>query len=149
MGFRENGYLLLATESMLPAMRDNNALQRALGADVHFRDPDELRVRFPWLGAGGIAGGFLSDSNEGYVDPYSLLQAYRRKARSLSVDFMHDEAISVQGEGGRVTGVTFAGAAAGVGGAPEICASLGIELPVESRVIRKISPGRRNRADMR
>ena len=143
VGFRENGYLLLATESMLPAMRENNALQRALGADVHFRTPDELRARFPWLGTGGIAGGFLSDSNEGYVDPYSLLQAYRRKARSLGVDFVHDEAISVQGEGGRVTGVTLAGAgavacgvavnAAGAYGAPEICASLGIELPVESR----------------
>ena len=143
VGFRENGYLLLATESMLPAMRDNNALQRELGADVHFRTPDELRARFPWLGAGGIAGGFLSDSNEGYVDPYSLLQAYRRKARSLGVDFAHDEAVSVQGEGGRVTGVTLAKAgvvacgvavnAAGAYGAPEICASLGVELPVESR----------------
>ena len=143
VGFRENGYLLLATESMLPAMRDNNALQRELGADVHFRAPDELRARFPWLGTGGIAGGFLSDSNEGYVDPYSLLQAYRRKARSLGVDFVHDEAISVQGDGGRVTGVTLAGAgavscgvavnAAGAYGAPEICASLGIDLPIESR----------------
>ena len=143
VGFRENGYLLLATESMLPAMHDNNALQRELGADVHFRAPDELRARFPWLGTGGIAGGFLSDSNEGYVDPYSLLQAYRRKARSLGVDFVHDEAISVQGDGGRVTGVTLAGAgavacgvavnAAGASGAPEICASLGIDLPIESR----------------
>ena len=143
VGFRENGYLLLATESMLPAMRDDNALQRELGADVHFRAPDELQARYPWLATGGIAGGFLSDSNEGYVDPYSLLQAYRRKARSLGVDFVHDEALSVRSEGGKVTGVTLAGAgavacgvavnAAGAWGAPEICASLGVELPVESR----------------
>ena len=143
VGFRENGYLLLATESMLPAMLENNAVQRALGADIHFRTPDELQARHPWLGAGGIAGGFLSDSGEGYLDPYSLLQAYRRKARSLGVDFVRDEAVSVQHDGARITGVTLAeggavdcGAvvnAAGAGGAAEICASLGVELPVESR----------------
>ena len=143
MGFRENGYLLLATESMLPTMLDNNAVQRDLGADVHFRDTEELRARYPWIDTGGIAGGFLSDSNEGYVDPYSLLQAYRRKARSLGVDFVRDEALSVQGDGARVTGVTLAEAGvvacgvvvntAGAWGAPELCASLGVELPIESR----------------
>ena len=143
VGFRENGYLLLATESMLPAMLENNAVQRSLGADVHFRTPEELQARYPWLGAGGIAGGFLSDSGEGYLDPYSLLQAYRRKARSLGVDFVRDEAVSVQHDGARVTGVTLAGGgavacgavvnAAGAGGATELCASLGVELPVESR----------------
>ena len=143
VGFRENGYLLLATESMLPTMLDNNAVQRDLGADVHFRAPDELRARYPWIDTGGIAGGFLSDSNEGYVDPYSLLQAYRRKARSLGVDFVRDEVLSVQGDGARVTGVTLAEAGvvacgvvvntAGAWGAPELCASLGVELPIESR----------------
>ena len=143
VGFRENGYLLLATEAMLPAMLENNAVQRELGADVHFRDPDELRARFPWLVADGVAGGFLSDSNEGYVDPYSLLQAYRRKARSLGVEFVHDEAVSVHCDGARVTGVTLAGAgkvacgvvvnSAGAYGAPEICASLGVRIPIESR----------------
>ena len=143
VGFRENGYLLLTTDSMLPAMLENNAVQRALGADVHFREPDELRTRFPWLDTDGVAGGFLSDSNEGYIDPWALLQAYRRKARSLGVDFVHDEAVSVRSAGSRVTGVTLAAGgditcgavvnAAGASGAPEICASLGIEIPIESR----------------
>ena len=143
VGFRENGYLLLATESMLPVMLENNVLQRELGADVHFRASDELRARYPWLNTGGIAGGFLSDSNEGYIDPYSLLQAYGRKARSLGVEFVQDEALSVRSEGARVTGVTLAEGgdvacgvvvnAAGAYGAPEICASLGVELPIESR----------------
>ena len=143
VGFREKGYLLLATESMLPAMIESNAVQRELGADVHFRDPDALRTRFPWLDAGGVAGGFLSDSNEGYIDPYSLLQAYRRKARSLGVDFVQADALSVQSDGARVTGVTLAEGgdvacgvvvnAAGASGAPEVCASLEVELPIESR----------------
>ena len=143
VGFRENGYLLLATDAMLPVMLENNAVQRKLGADVHFRDPSELNARFPWLATDGVAGGFLSGSNEGYVDPYSLLQAYRRKARSLGVEFVHDEVLSVGSEGARVSGVTLARAgtvacgvvvnAAGAYGAPEICASLDVELPIESR----------------
>ena len=143
VGFRENGYLLVATEPMLPTMLDNNAVQRELGADVHFRSPHELRTRFAWLRTSDIAGGFLSDSGEGYVDPYSLLQAYRRKARSLGVEFVHDEVVSVRRDGARVTGVTLARAggvacgvvvnAAGASGAPEICGSLGVELPIESR----------------
>ena len=109
---------------------------------MHFRASDELRARYPWLNTGGIAGGFLSDSNEGYIDPYSLLQAYGRKARSLGVEFVQDEALSVRSEGARVTGVTLAEGgdvacgvvvnAAGAYGAPEICASLGVELPIES-----------------
>ena len=143
VGFRENGYLLVATESMLPSMHENLARQRELGADVHFRTPDELRARYPWLGTDDIAGGFLSDSNEGYVDPYSLLQAYRRKARSLGVDFVRDEALSVQHCGARAIGVMLAAGgrvdcgvvvnAAGALGVPEICASLGIAIPIESR----------------
>ena len=143
VGFRENGYLLLATDAMLPVMLENNAVQRELGADVHFRDSSELNARFPWLATDGVAGGFLSDSNEGYVDPYSLLQAYRRKARSLGVEFVHDEVLSVGSESARVSGVTLARAgtvacgvvvnAAGAYGAPEICASLDVELPIESR----------------
>ena len=143
VGFRENGYLLLATESMLPAMLENNAVQRELGADVHFRTPNELQARYPWLGADGIVGGFLSGSGEGYVDPYSLLQAYRRKARSLGVEFVRDEAVSVKRDGARVTGVALTeggsvacGAVvntAGASGAPEVCTSLGVALPVESR----------------
>ena len=143
VGLRENGYLLLATEPMLPAMLESNASQRELGADIHFRTPNELQARFPWLAVDGLAGGFLSDSNEGYIDPYSLLQAYRRKARSLGVDFVHDEAVSVRSSGAQVTGVNLAGRghvacgtvvnAAGAYGAPEICASLGVEIPIESR----------------
>jgi FAD-dependent oxidoreductase domain-containing protein 1 len=85
VAFRERGYLLLATPEMLPVMQANHAVQLENGADIAFQSPDELRARFPWLGADGLAGGFLGLSNEGWLDPYALLQAFRRKARSLGV----------------------------------------------------------------
>ena len=82
-------------------------------------------------------------SGEGWVDPYSLLQAFRRKARSLGVDLVHDEALRVARAGSRVTSVTLrqggeipAGAvvnAAGASGVKEIANTVGIDLPIESR----------------
>ncbi len=143
VGFRENGYLLLATRAMLPVMLENNALQRALGADVHFRESAMLQARYPWLRADGLAGGFLSDSNEGYLDPYSLLQAYRRKARAAGVAFLEDEVAALRRASGRITKLRLAGGheiscgavinAAGVAGARALCDSAGLPLPVESR----------------
>ena len=143
VGFREEGYLLLASPAMVPQMLENNALQRQLGAAIEFQKPEALEERFPWLNTHGLGGGFLGTHNEGWLDPYSLLQAYRRKARSLGVTYIHDEAVDVTRRGGVVTSVTLrdagevhAGAvvnAAGASGLTTISAKVGLELPIESR----------------
>ena len=143
LAWREGGYLLLATPETLPVMRENNAVQRAEGADIVLLDPPELERKFEWLNTDGIAGGCNGLSGEGWVDPYSMLQAFRRKARSLGVDIVHDEALRVARNGSRVRSVTLAkggefeaGAvvnAAGASGVKEIAATVGVELPIESR----------------
>ena len=143
LAWREGGYLLLATPETLSVMRENNAVQRAEGADIALLTPSELERRFEWLNTEGIAGGCNGLSGEGWVDPYSLLQAFRRKARSLGVDLVHDEALRVRRSGSRVASVTLrrggeveAGAvvnAAGASGVKEIAETVGIDLPIESR----------------
>jgi FAD-dependent oxidoreductase domain-containing protein 1 len=143
VGFKEQGYLLLATPEALPMMQANHATQLANGADIAFQTPAELATRFPWLDTGGLAGGFLGLSNEGWLDPYGLLQAFRRKARALDVTYVEDEAVGLIRHGGRVTAVTLraagriqAGAvldAAGARDAAKIAAMAGVELPVELR----------------
>ena len=143
LAWREGGYLLLATRETLPVMRENNAVQRAEGADVALLNPSELGRKFEWLNTDGIAGGCNGLSGEGWVDPYSLLQAFRRKARSLGVEVVHDEALRVIRAGARVQSVTLAkggeigaGAvvnAAGASGVKEIADTVGIDLPIESR----------------
>ena len=143
VGFRERGYLLLSTAEALPLMRDNNAVQRECGADIHFQSPAQLRERFPWLSTEGLAGAFLGLSNEGWVDPYSLLQAYRRKARSTGVDYVADEAVEVSRHNARVDSVRLrdggrveAGVVLNVAGArdaAQIAAQVGVDLPVEPR----------------
>jgi FAD-dependent oxidoreductase domain-containing protein 1 len=143
VGFREGGYLLLATPEALPLMQANHTTQRANGADIAFQTPDDLQTRFPWLDAAGLAGGFLGLSNEGWLDPYGLLQAFRRKARALGVTYVEDEAVGLTRHGSRVTAVTLRDAgqvqagvvvdAAGARDAARIAAMAGVELPVEPR----------------
>jgi len=143
LAWREGGYLLLATPETLPIMRENNAVQRSEGADIALLTAPELERKFGWLNTEGIAGGCNGLSGEGWVDPYSLLQAFRRKARSLGVEFVHDEALGATRSGSRVQSVTLrqggeivAGAvvnAAGASGVKEIADSVGIDLPIESR----------------
>ena len=143
VGFHEEGYLLLETPEVQPVMQENNSVQRELGAEILFHSPDDLAERFPWLNLEGLSGGYLGMKNEGWLDPYSLLQAYRRKARSQGVTYVHDEAVDVTRYGNRVTSVTLRDAGevqagvvvntAGASGLTTIGSMVGLKLPIESR----------------
>ena len=143
VGFREHGYLMLTTPQAYPVMHENNVTQLDCGADIQFQDREALKARFPWLHVDGLAGGFLGVSNEGWLDPYSLTQAYKHKARDAGVDYVTDEAVTVSYAGRRVDSVTLrdggrieAGVvinAAGARDAAKIAAQVGVELPVEPR----------------
>ena len=143
VGFREHGYLMLTTPQAYPVMHENNVTQLDCGADIQFQDREALKARFPWLHVDGLAGGFLGVSNEGWLDPYSLTQAYKHKARDAGVDYVTDEAVTVSYTGRRVDSVTLrdggcigAGVvinAAGARDAAKIAAQVGVELPVEPR----------------
>ena len=143
VGFREDGYLLLATPESYPIMATNNARQRELGACIELQTIEELALRFPWLNTTGLGGGCLGVSGEGWLDPYLLLQVFRAKARALGVEFLPRSVETVFSQGNRVTGVQLddgnrigAGAvvnAAGASGGAKLARSAGIGVPVESR----------------
>lgn len=142
IGLTEGGYLFLATQAGAPAMRAGQAMQAGLGADIALLEPDALAARFPWLSTEGVALGSLGLSGEGWFDGYGLMQAFRRKARSLGVTYEAARAVGAEISGGRVTAVRLAdgrsipcGAlvnAAGTGG-PDFARALGIDLPVRPR----------------
>ncbi|MCP5152581.1 MAG: FAD-binding oxidoreductase [Ectothiorhodospiraceae bacterium] len=142
--FREQGYLLLATSAALPILQANHRTQLAEGADIVFLRPAEIAERFPWVRTDGLEGGFFGQRNEGWVDPYAFLQAFRRKARALGADYVEDRAVDVVTAGGRVTavrlergGLVECGAmldAAGASGGRAVGRMLGVDLPVESRL---------------
>jgi FAD-dependent oxidoreductase domain-containing protein 1 len=105
LSFVEAGYLFLATEDGMEILKSNHALQSSLGSEVRLLTPTELRERFPWLEVADLAGGRLGLRGEGWVDPYSLLQAFRKKAISNGVEYIQDRVGGVEVENERVTAV--------------------------------------------
>lgn len=141
LGLREQGYLFLATPDGLAVLEENHALQRRLGVAVELLPTDRLLARFPWLSGAGLAAGSIG-RDEGWIDGYSLVQAFRRKARSLGAVYLHDEAVGLERTGGRIRGVRLAsgerlscGVVVDAAGprSRAIAEMAGLKLPVEAR----------------
>lgn len=140
--FREQGYLFLATGAGLKTLLANQRLQHELGAATELMNPRELSDKFPWLNVADLAGGSFGPVNEGWTDPYSLLQAFKRKARSQGVTYINDTVTDFALSGGRVNEVGLASGeriacgyainSAGISGR-RIAAMAGIDLPVFPR----------------
>ena len=89
--FNPQGYLFLASEEGVDIMQENYKVQVDCGAKVELMTPKRLKRRFPWLNTEGVALGSYGYENEGWFDPWSLLQAFRLKAAELGVDFCHGD----------------------------------------------------------
>jgi Glycine/D-amino acid oxidases (deaminating) len=146
VSYYQGGYLFLAeTEQEKRVLLQNRAIQRENGvtdADVGVFEPDALRERFPWLNTDGLSLGTLGLRGEGWFDPYGLLQAFKRKARSLGADYIKDEVVGIERTGERIEAVTLkSGERIGCGTlvnaagawAGQVAALAGIDLPVHPR----------------
>ena len=142
LNFREEGYLFLSTGAGLRTLIGNQQLQHQLGAGTLLMTQAELAERFSWLNCADLAGGSFGPVNEGWIDPYSLLQAFRRKARALGVTYVQDEVAGVDVAQGRVNAVKLrsgesitCGAVVNCAGvnAWRIAAWVGLDLPVRPR----------------
>ena len=107
LAFREAGYLTLASAAHAGVLADNLATQAANGADwIELLDRDALEARFPWLDCGDdVACGAFGHRNEGYFDPWALLDLMRKGAESLGVEYRAAAARGFRVEGGRVSAV--------------------------------------------
>lgn len=142
VGFKEQGYLILASEAGLPVLEENHATQKSCGADNVLLDAEGLRKRFPYLNTDGVAAGVFGQSGEGWLDPYSLMSLFRKSAVSKGVEVIAGRVTGLGNDGTRITTVTLdSGETIGVGqlvnaagaGAGHLAAMAGIELPVAPR----------------
>lgn len=142
VGLVEPGYLYLASPEGAPILARNHALQRAHGVDVALLDPGSLRERFPWLSTQGVALGSLGLTGEGWFDAYTLMQAFRRKARSRGARYVAAEACGFETREQRIAAVRITDGAAIAGDvfvnaagpwAATVAAWLAIDLPVRAR----------------
>ncbi|XP_036379575.1 FAD-dependent oxidoreductase domain-containing protein 1 [Megalops cyprinoides] len=83
--FNHSGYLFLASENGAAIMEENYSTQRHVGAKVTLLSPTQLKEKFPWINTDGVALASYGLENEGWFDPWTLLNAFRRKAMSMGV----------------------------------------------------------------
>lgn len=142
IGFREGGYLILASDEGMPVLRANHATQRTEGADIVLEDAAALVRRFPWMSAEGIAGGAYGASGEGWFDAHALLGLLRRALKTGSVDPIAADVVAVERNGSKITGVALDNGERLEGGivvnaagpnAGRVAAMAGLALPVEPR----------------
>jgi glycine/D-amino acid oxidase-like deaminating enzyme len=142
IGFREKGYLILASDAGEAVLRANHRVQTAEGADIVLEDGRALERRFPWLSAEGIAAGAYGRSGEGWFDAHALLSLFRKALKDRDIDFVNDEVTGVRTAPGGTVGVTLAGGGSIDAGivvnaagpqAGRIAALAGLALPVEPR----------------
>ena len=142
IGFREGGYLILATEEGLPVLQANHDVQLAEGADIVLEDAATLVKRFPWLSGEGVAAGAYGVSGEGWFDAHAYLHLFRKALRGMKVDLVTASVTAIDRQGDRIAAVTLdtgetleAGLVVNAAGpnAGKVAALAGIELPVEPR----------------
>ena len=142
VNFREQGYLIMASEAGRALLADNVAIQQREGGDIRLLDADALGRRFPYLALDGVAAGSFGASGEGWFDPPSLAALFRKAARDRGVAVIHDQATAIETAGRRVAAVRLAGGGriacgalvnAACAWAGALAATADIALPVEPR----------------
>ena len=81
IGFREQGYLILASEEGAETLSANVAIQQRLGADIALLDRGALKAQFPWISVEGLTCGGFGRSGEGWFDPWAGMNRMRAEPR--------------------------------------------------------------------
>jgi FAD-dependent oxidoreductase domain-containing protein 1 len=139
IGLAKNGYLFIVPPAGRETLRRNFAMQRRLGCEVTWLEPDELKQMFPSMTVSDLSAAVHSP-DDGWLDPYSVMMGFRNKATSLGAVFMADEVVGLDRtnrqviaarlrSGQRLEADHFVNAAGAW--ANQICAMLGIAVPIE------------------
>jgi len=103
------GYLYLAdSRGFADVLIDNQQMQARLGAGTRIMTPDQILAEYPFYNLDGILLGSHNPLNEGYFDGGTMFDWFRKKARQLGAEYIHNEVTGIIRQGARVTGVTLA-----------------------------------------
>jgi glycine/D-amino acid oxidase-like deaminating enzyme len=138
VSFRREGNLFLVDTDGEAAAKESFDLQRRLGCRIEWWEPGKVGERYPLYRPEGTAGATFGP-DDGHFDAYGVLMGYRKKARSLGVEYRHDEVVEILHSRRRVTGLRLASGYEIVAGAVVNCAgawaaqvaeTAGVALPV-------------------
>src|SRR5205823_5058969 len=119
--------------------RRNFETQQRMGVHAAWLEPDALKARWPSMQVEDLGAGVHSPE-DGWLDPHSLLMAFRTKAKSIGVEFVADEVVGFERQRSAVTATMLASGgtiaadhvvnAAGAW-AKEICRMVDAVVPIE------------------
>ncbi|XP_013402283.1 FAD-dependent oxidoreductase domain-containing protein 1 [Lingula anatina] len=101
--FNQNGYLILAADQKAAvSLEEANKTQISCGAKVKLMAPSLMKEKFPWLKTDDLFLGSFGLENEGWFDPWLLLDALRKRNRSLGVAYVQAEVVGFDTSPGSV-----------------------------------------------
>jgi len=142
IGFRERGYLIMATPEGRPVLEESVKLQKCLGADTELLEADEIGRRFPWIVTDDLGGAGWGRSGEGWIDPHSLMSLFRDGGKARGATYVADEVVGISTRNRHVTGVQLKSGneitseiivSATGWHSPKITAMVGLDIPVRPR----------------
>lgn len=92
--WKERGYLFVVGTGHEKALEANYRTQESLGVRVELMDRAQIAGRFPWMRTDDLALGVLSPE-DGWLDPNSVLQGFRKKAHAMEVEFLRDRVVDL------------------------------------------------------
>jgi FAD-dependent oxidoreductase domain-containing protein 1 len=139
INFKKGGYLFIVPPGAVDNLRRNFETQKAHGVNVVWLDQKGLKETFPSMIVDDLGAGVHSP-DDGWLDPHSVLQGFRKKAQALGAEFISDEVVGMETSERAVRAVTLksgrqirAGAVINAAGAwaSEICTMVGWQVPIE------------------
>ncbi len=95
LGFREHGYLYLASDAGKSTLSSNVTRQRKHGADIALLTPKLLKEHFDWLSTDDLGAGSLGLSNEGWFDAHALHSTMRSAIRDWDVKLIKESIVQL------------------------------------------------------
>ena len=139
INFRKGGYLFIVPPAAARVLERNFAIQKANGVQVEWLERKELKAKFPSMTVDDLGAGVFSP-DDGWLDPYGVMQGLRKKAKALGAEFVNDEVVGLDVERRRFRAIRLksgqsmeAEAVINAAGAwaKEVCAMAGWTVPIE------------------
>ena len=137
--FRREGNLFIISDEFREYAEKAVILQKELDCNVGWFNKNQIKKNYPIYDLTGYAGGTFGP-DDGYIDAYSMLMGYIKKAKSYGVEYIEDRVIEIDITDGCVCGVNLASgkyihteAAVNCAGAwaADVADMVGVNLPVK------------------